>query len=631
MLALAFGAFAVIASAAGPAPAGDARKGPFPEELVFYLQYIASDYDTAVRGGAVLDRSEYAQMQELSASLLAGYDEVRPRGAARADLERLRASIASVSPAEAVRSACKSLVPRLVRELGLSPYPAKPPDLERGLELYRRDCASCHGPTGGGDGPAAIDMIPAPTSFRDARGNRISPYEVFNATSFGVRGTDMPSHREGRSRQDLWAIAFFVMTLRDGFDARKPDAVVPLSLADVAASSNEDLLGKLRAARPEATASEVDYYRASRGGAAKKDAPPRAASGQSALEVAETLEGAFADAADRIMPSVVGISIYEKGAIPAPVAEPGQGWKEGSAEDDLYPGLNRGRTGSGFLVGEDGYVLTTAGVILGGDPTRKPEVIDVELPGNVHCRGRVIGLEPTIELAVLKIDPPVPVKAAPVADSDRVRVGQWAIAVGDPPGPAKIFAPGTIAARPERECYQEHRTSTLLQSSAAMAVTGFGGPLVNIRGEVIGLTIPRPGLSLEGRDALVGPVDALPIDLVLTVYRALRVKESERSPWIGISVLDLSAALRKKLPSSPRTGIYIDDLFVPSPASRADVRVGDILTAMNGNRILGVPDFQRWLYLIGIGAPVTLELERDGETLRKEIVIEDRPESARMR
>jgi S1-C subfamily serine protease len=247
------------------------------------------------------------------------------------------------------------------------------------------------------------------------------------------------------------------------------------------------------------------------------------------------------------------------------------------------------------------------------------DLIDVEI-GEVHVRARLVGMEPTVDLAVLSVDAPVPLQPATLADSDRVRVGQWAIAVGDPPGAARFFSPGTIAARPERDCYQEHRTSTLLQSSAVLAPEGYGGPLVDLRGEVVGLTVPGPGGA-----------SALPMNLVGTLYRALKVKESSRSPWIGISVLDLSAALRRRLPSAPLTGIYIDDVFEPSPASRAGIRAGDVLTRMDDHRIFAVSDFQRWLYLLGIDASVRLEIFREGKTLLLDIPIEQRPPSATMR
>jgi serine protease Do len=189
---------------------------------------------------------------------------------------------------------------------------------------------------------------------------------------------------------------------------------------------------------------------------------------------------------------------------------------------------------------------------------------------------------------------------------------------------------GTLAARAERQCYQEQLTATLLQASLVVNPESFGGPLVDIRGRVVGMLVPPPLASTQGTTY------ALPIDLALNLYEALKVTESRRSPWLGVSVLELATARRRASSDSPRidlpsTGVYIDDVFEPSPASRAGIRVGDSLVAIDGQRLLSVLDFQKWLYLAGIGHEVSLELHRAGETLVKRVQVEERPASATTR
>ena len=516
-----------------------------------------------------------------------------------------------------VRSLSQDLVKRLTDELDVVPYPPARPDVEAGRELYRVDCAPCHGPVGGGDGPSAPWMTPKPTSFRAPVMSLLSPYHVFHSASFGMAGTGMPSYRAVPAA-DLWNIAFFVMTMRDGFDPVPPVEVVPVSLAEISSLSDEELLKRLRVSRPGALVSELDYYRAQFLPPAAENVGEAADPVDDGLAVALRLERAFARAGEKVLPSVVGISLYERGSGDSKASEAGA-WQQGGAEEQLYPGFRRVASASGFVVSGDGEVLTSAGIF--SRPARgNDRVIDVELPGNVHARGWVVGIEPTVDLAVLKMAAPVPVRSATIGDSDGVKVGQWAIAVGDPPGPEKTFAPGTIAGRPERECYQEHRTSTLIQSSATIDPGGVGGPLVNIHGAVIGLTVAS---------GAAGPtVNALPINLAMTLYRALKVAGSERSPWLGIAVLELSASLRARLGSAPLIGIYIEDVFSPSPASRGGVRVGDVLTKMDDHPILSVGDFQTWLYILGIGTTVDLELVRGGKPLRLELAIEQRPEAA---
>ncbi len=112
------------------------------------------------------------------------------------------------------------------------------------------------------------------------------------------------------------------------------------------------------------------------------------------------------------------------------------------------------------------------------------------------------------------------------------------------------------------------------------------------------------------------------------------MSQSHRSPWLGISVLEPALVRRRPEAASvtiPPTGVYIDDVFDPSPASRAGVRPGDFLLALSGHELRSVGDFQTWLYELGIGTEVKLRLLRDGAPLEIVASIEVRPESARPR
>jgi len=248
---------------------------------------------------------------------------------------------------------------------------------------------------------------------------------------------------------------------------------------------------------------------------------------------------------------------------------------------------------------------------------------------------RLVGAEPTIDLAVLKLEvfskqrPPALVPMA-IGDSNAVRVGHWTIAVGDPWGPEQTYAVGTLAAPPGRQCYQEDLSGTLMQAALSVHAEAYGGPLVDIRGRVVGMTVPPPG---GGGLVPRASEFALPIHLAMNIYAALKVSESRRSPWLGFSVLELAAVHRRAGDSAktlrlPRTGVYIDGLFEPSPASRAGIRVGDCLVAIDGNRLFSVLDFQKWLYLSGIGRTVELEIHRDGKPHTERVTVEERPPDA---
>jgi S1-C subfamily serine protease len=215
---------------------------------------------------------------------------------------------------------------------------------------------------------------------------------------------------------------------------------------------------------------------------------------------------------------------------------------------------------------------------------------------------------------------------------------------------------GTLSSRPERQCYQEELTATLMQASLGIPVGGYGGPLANIQGEVVGIMVPGPGAEFPELVRTTRSLEfALPIDLAMAIYEPLKLRESRKSPWLGFSVLELGAVRlkptetnpalapdttgsvgRRRLRSSPRSqfprlGVTIDDVFEPSPAAAADIRIGDTLLSIDGNTLVSVGDFQKWLYLSGIGRTIELEIYREGQTLEKRVTVEERPESARPR
>jgi serine protease Do len=223
--------------------------------------------------------------------------------------------------------------------------------------------------------------------------------------------------------------------------------------------------------------------------------------------------------------------------------------------------------------------------------------------------------------------------AVDVGDSDRLEAGHWLIALGDPPGAEKDLAVGVVASAPGRQCYQQEMSATRVQSSLAIADRARGGPVIDIHGRVVGLSVGEPrAADAAGRPSSTASF-VLPINLVLNLYEALKVAQSTRSPWIGISVLELERAAARRdaakpAAALPTSGVAIDDVFTPSPAATAGVRPGDFLLELGGHRVASVGDFQKWMYVLGIGAKVELGLVRDGVPLRVEVTIEARPPSA---
>jgi len=594
-----------------------ARAAPPPDDgrrLVFLLEYVGTDYANAVRDGAVVNDAEYGEALRLTKEVVRRFAAAgdRPRAVA-AGLQDVLRLIERRAPPDDVWSATRRVLPALAQAMGDAvARPESVPNLGAGRRLWVADCAPCHGETGAGDGPAAPDMQPPPTAFRGDFMERVAPRQIYHAVSFGVDGTAMPSFALAYTDRQRWDVAFYALTLRIGFHPARPPATMRASLDALATSSNTELASRLRA-----TPGEVDHLRAY---------PPSAASAEGGVGVALQLQETFAGVAERVFQRVVGVT----GLVRDPTwtaeklhAERGDAWIAANRDELRYPGFRPLRVGSGFVVDDAGYVLSRDRLVRDEHGELAP-LVDVELADQTHVPAAIVGAEPTLDLAVLRLPetPRIDAPALDFADSDRVQIGQWLIALGDPPGPERVFSVGVVSAAPERQCYQEALSATLLQSSLVVSDGGLGGPIVDIEGRVVGIAVQRASRATPA-------TQILPMNLVLNLFEALKVARSNRSPWLGVSVLEL-AAVRSAV-GAPRAGVYIDDVFDPSPASRAGVRPGDFLVALGGHDVASVGDFQRWLYILGIDTDVDLGLVRAGQPVRAIARIEVRPEAATTR
>ena len=232
-----------------------------PEKLIFLLQYLGTDYGAAVESGQVISEFEYQEMLDFSQLLLEESRQLGPPQEILTELENIRRLIEEKRGWSEVRGLTLSLLPRFSEHLNVISYPAVVPNLSRGERLFVENCAKCHGLEGDGKGPSAAELDPPPRSFQDPRMNQLAPHQLFNALTFGVEGTEMPSHLESLSDQERWDIAFYVMTLRDGFNPVPPSNLLPVTLKSLAVHSNEELVAQLANNGAEPPVSYIDYYR----------------------------------------------------------------------------------------------------------------------------------------------------------------------------------------------------------------------------------------------------------------------------------------------------------------------------------------------------------------------------------
>lgn len=379
-------------------------------------------------------------------------------------------------------------------------------------------------------------------------------------------------------------------------------------------------------------------------------APPAPVPASPAAPTAKALQAEFQALAKAVFPSVVTVRSFVRvpptangpavpsTATPTTAASangggdpaPANGWVV-PPDDREYPGFRLHRSGSGFLVAESGEALTSLHALLRDDGT-VADLVEIEGCDGQRAICDVLGIEPTLQLAVVRAavwqshtPPPLPVLA--FGDSDATDVGQFLLGCGDPIGPERFFAFGLLVAKPSRDCYQELMSATYMQATMSVPDGALGGPLVDLDGKVVGILS-----KLEGSGP--GSAWALPSKLLVGLHASIRAAGTQRSPWLGWSVMSRTeiAAVRglkawKELPKPPH-GILIENVFTPSPAATAGVRPGDFLTHFAGVEIHAPVDFQRQLYLNGVGRTVKVTMWREGSSMALELPIEARPAAA---
>ena len=371
------------------------------------------------------------------------------------------------------------------------------------------------------------------------------------------------------------------------------------------------------------------------------------------LSAALALQQHFGRLAARSYQTVVTVTGYQKSVQPVMMLQPTEaaanpvdelqeeGWAA-ATDEDLYPGYRPTGVATGFVVQADGEILTCLHALQKPDGTFA-DLIDVQTHDLRHTICELSAAEPTLNIALLRMvtmsaEHPPKFEVAEFGDSVAALPGHYAIGVGDPSGPEQYFGVGYVTPPPSRDCYQENMTATYLQASLRVHPECYGGPLLNVRGEVIGILLPlRSRFGALPIELARGLEFALPSNVLSGLYNSLRQVGSARSPWLGFAVMSRAELLKDKGPEAfaampkPRFGIYIENVFSPSPAAAAGLQPGDFLVKFDGEYVQSPILFQRFLYLAGIGADVTLEIHRDGETFERRLRVEERPKSATQR
>lgn len=279
--------------------------------------------------------------------------------------------------------------------------------------------------------------------------------------------------------------------------------------------------------------------------------------------------------------------------------------------------------GSGIIIDKRGYILTNEHVV--GDADK----ITITLSDGREFKGEIKGKDARSDIAVVKIDTNN-IPAAKLGDSDTVKIGQWAIAIGNPFGfmvhsPQPTVTIGVISAtgRSIRGVLARGRDySNLIQTDAAINPGNSGGPLVNIKGEVIGINVAI--FSTTGGYQGVG--FAIPINKAKYIIEQLIEGKEVLYGWLGVNIQEIDQELANYFGLSDTKGVLIANVFPDSPAEKGGLKEGDIVRSFDGKEIRNLSDLMSTVARTKIGRKIKIKIIRDKKELFVKVAVGKRPE-----
>jgi Do/DeqQ family serine protease len=328
----------------------------------------------------------------------------------------------------------------------------------------------------------------------------------------------------------------------------------------------------------------------------------------------------YADVVSRVSPAV--ITIHSEMRVRAPQQYPFMDdpmFRQffGDRVPQQMPEQRRSGLGSGVIISTDGYILTNHHVVDGA------EQIKVDLNDNRTLDAKVVGSDQPSDLAVLKIDATnLPVLA--LGDSDKVRVGDVVLAIGNPLGIGQTVTMGIISAKGRQTGLSAGSFEDFLQTDAPINQGNSGGALVSTNSELIGINSQI--LSPSGGSIGIG--FAIPSNMARTITDTLVKTGKVRRGMLGVTVVKLNSPPAKELGITETKGVGVAQVLPGGPAERADLKKGDVITGFNGVEVNDPNVFRNLVASAGPGAAVTLNVLRDGRAMELRATLDELPARA---
>ncbi len=264
-------------------------------------------------------------------------------------------------------------------------------------------------------------------------------------------------------------------------------------------------------------------------------------------------------------------------------------------------------TGSGFIINSDGLILTNAHVVDGAD------TVNVTLKDGRSFAGKVMGTDSLTDVAVVKIQANK-LPTVPLGDSERLKPGEWAIAIGNPLGLDNTVTTGIISAtgRSSSDVGVSDKRVQFIQTDAAINPGNSGGPLLNASGQVIGMNTA----IIQGAQGLGF---AIPINTAKRIANELVAKGKVEHPYLGIQMVTLTPELKDNINNNPNSGLSVQEeqgiliakVIPGSPAAKAGLRAGDVIRKINGQPVKKAEDIQQAVEGSQVGSNIQIEVRRN--------------------
>ena len=327
-------------------------------------------------------------------------------------------------------------------------------------------------------------------------------------------------------------------------------------------------------------------------------------------------DGSFADIAERLNPAVVNIDATSRG-------EDRQRRRASVLPDEPDPferpqprdrdGPRRG-SGTGFIIDAGGLILTNHHVIDGADR------IMARLADGRTLRAERIGSDPDTDIALIKVESPRPLPFASLGNSDTLRVGEWVLAIGNPLAYEHTVTVGVVSFI-GRKLF-DSSLDRYIQTDAAINFGNSGGPLINARGEVIGINA-----AISSRASNIG--FAVPINQASAILPQLRESGRVSRGYIGVMLRDVNQDLQRALKLSSSEGALVQDVTPGSPGARAGIRTYDVIVAVDGKPIDSNDALIQLIAARQPGSSASVQVIRDGRALSFTVKLAERPQRER--